>query len=606
MTNDPIFLDFETKAIGPRPDYPPQPVGLAVLDRTGQFKSDYYSFGHFDENNSTFEETKEVLQQIWDSGRSICFHNLMFDLCIIHEIFGLPYLSPDRMNDTLVMAFLKDPYVKSLSLKELCNEWLGIKPDERDELFEWIVANIPEAAKKPKTAGAYISDAPSKLTGTYAMADVRLTSELYDHCRPVVDTMETAYLREIELMPVLLDNSRHGVRLDRDAMLKAMEKAAFDIKQCEDWLNNYFESTEINYNSGVQLVKAIFAKGVNNKELDWPASDKGTPLSDKETISKHVTDEVLVSVLRHRDLLSKLMGTYMEPWAAQSEKTGRIYTEWNTVRGEAGGTRTGRLSAKPTLQTMPSRGPKTPLPPEIKELTIPKIRSFILPDEGHKMVACDFQAQELRLFAHFEGGQLAEQYQKNPRVDLHQFACDLMSKKAGKTVIRDYAKTLSFGILYGSGPNKISEMLNISYDEAKELITLYKSEVATGLAAINDDLMRRYKTRTPFKTVGGRYLKGEPPKVIGNRAMSFGYKSLNALIQGSGADQAKQAMIDFAKRTKHARLLLSLHDEIIISCKEGYESEEGELLMDCMINAFQLDVPFVSDVKIGNNFSEVK
>jgi DNA polymerase-1 len=88
--------------------------------------------------------------------------------------------------------------------------------------------------------------------------------------------------------------------------------------------------------------------------------------------------------------------------------------------------------------------------------------------------------------------------------------------------------------------------------------------------------------------------------------MSFGYKSLNALIQGSGADQAKQAMIDFAKRTKHARLLLSLHDEIIISCKEGHEAEEGELLMDCMINAFQLDVPFVSDVKIGANFSEVK
>lgn len=606
MNSDPIFLDFETEAIGPRPDYPPRPVGLAVLDRTGSFPSAYYSFGHQEGNEATFEQTKHVLEEIWKSGRSICFHNLMFDLCIIHEIFGLPYLEPERMNDTLVMAFLKDPYVKSLSLKSVCEEWLGIKPEERDELFEWIVANVPEAAKKPKTAGAYICLAPAGLVGTYAMADVRLTGELYDHCKPIVDSMSDAYRREIELMPVLLDNSRHGVRLDREAMLKAMEKATFDIKQCEDWLNNYFESSEINYNSGIQLVKAIFAKGVNDPTLDWPASDKGTPLSDKETIAKHVTDEVLVSVLRHRDLLSKLMGTYMEPWAAQSEKTGRIYTEWNTVRGEAGGTRTGRLSAKPTLQTMPSRGPKTPLPPEIKDLQIPKIRSFILPDEGHKMVACDFQAQELRLFAHFEGGKLAEQYQNNPRVDLHQFACDLMSKKAGKTIIRDYAKTLSFGILYGSGPSKISEMLNIPQSEAKELITLYKSEVATGLAAINDDLMRRYKLRTPFRTVGGRYLKGEPPKVIGNKAMSFGYKSLNALIQGSGADQAKQAMIDFAKRTKHARLLLSLHDEIIISAEEGYEEKEGQLLMDCMINAFKLDVPFVSDVKIGNNFSEVK
>lgn len=606
MNRDPIFLDFETEAIGPRPDYPPRPVGLAVLDRTGSFPSAYYSFGHKEGNEATYKQTKHVLEEIWKSGRSICFHNLMFDLCIIHEIFGLPYLPAERMNDTLVMAFLNDPYVKSLSLKSLCEEWLGIKPEERDELFEWIVANVPEAAKKPKTAGAYICLAPAGLVGTYAMADVRLTGELYDHCKPVVDSMLDAYRREIELMPVLLDNSRHGVRLDREAMLKAMEKATHDIKQCEDWLNKYFDSSEINYNSGIQLVKAIFAKGVNDSTKDWPASDKGTPLSDKETISKHVTDEILVSVLRHRDLLSKLMGTYMEPWASQSEKNGRIYTEWNTVRGEFGGTRTGRLSAKPTLQTMPSREPKTKLPPEIKDLTIPMVRTFILPDEGHKMIACDFQAQELRLFAHFESGQLAEQYRNDPRVDLHQFACDLMSKKSGKTIKRDYAKTLSFGILYGSGPNKISEMLSISYDEAKELITLYKSEVATGLAPINNDLMTRYKTRTPFKTIGGRYLKGEPPKVIGNRAMNFGYKSLNALIQGSAADQAKKAMIDYAKQAKHSRLLLSLHDEIIISCEEGYEEQEAELLKNCMVNAFQLDVPFVADAIIGNNFAEVK
>jgi DNA polymerase-1 len=305
-------------------------------------------------------------------------------------------------------------------------------------------------------------------------------------------------------------------------------------------------------------------------------------------------------------VLVKLTGTYIEPWLEQSKSTGRIYTEWNTVRGEAGGTRTGRLSAKPTLQTMPTRGPKTPLPPELQGLVIPKVREFILPDEGHMMAAADFQAQELRLFAHFEEGKLAEQYRKDPNADLHTFAANLMSEKAGRIVIRDYAKTMSFGILYGAGPKKISEMLGIPYNEAKQLIDLYKSEVAPGLDKVNNDLTARYRIRAPFSTIGGRLVKGEPPKIINGKLMNFAFKSLNTLIQGSGADMAKQAMIDYWKIAEDSRLLLSLHDELIISARADVVQREADKLAACMINAFKLDVPLIAEAKVGNNFSEVK
>lgn len=604
---EPIFLDFETEAIGPRPhEYPPKPVGLAVLDRTNQFESTYWSFGHDAGNNCSYEDAKRLLIRIWESGRHICFHNAMFDMAVITEKFGLDFPQPERVHDTLVLAFLQNPYVRSLALKELCVEWLDIQPEERDQLFEWLVAHIPAVAKKPKSAGAYIARGPAALVGMYAEADVKLTAKLWDYTITVRDTMPEAYLREIELMPVLLENSMKGVRVDRQGLADCLAKVMHDIIQCEVWLNKYFNADDINYNSGAQLVQVIQAKGCYDKDKKWPTSDKGTLLSDKDTLADIVTDTELSSVLRHRDVLAKLAGTYIEPWLAQSESTGRIYTEWNTVRGEVGGTRTGRLSSKPTLQTMPTRGPKTPLPSEIHDLIIPKVRQYILPDEGHSMIAADFNAQELRLFAHFEDGKLKEQYLKDPKADLHTFSKNLMSAKVGRDIPRDYIKTLSFGILYGAGPKKLSEMLKISYSEARELVDLYKSEVASGLLKINDDLTTRYRMKLPFKTIGGRLIKGEPPKIIHGKLMEFGFKSLNTLIQGSGADMTKKAMIDFAKIADKSRLLLSLHDEIVITCEKGYEEREAKKLEDCMMYAFKLDVPFIAEAVTGTNFSEVK
>ena len=604
---DPIFLDFETEAIGPRPEqYPPKPVGLAVLDRTNQFKSGYYAFCHDSNNNCTYEDARRLLIRIWESGRSICFHNAMFDMSVITEKFNLPFISAERVHDTLVLAFLYNPYVRSLSLKELCVEWLNIQPEERDQLFEWLVNHIPAVAKKPKTAGAYIARGPADLVGMYAEADVALTAKLWDFTLSVRETMPQAYLREIQLMPILLENSRLGVRVDTEGLKQCLEKAKIDILQCEVWLNKYFNADDINYNSGAQLVQIIQNKGCYDKNKKWPTSDKGTPLSDKDTLANLITDPELSSVLRHRDVLVKLTGTYIEPWLEQSASTGRIYTEWNTVRGEAGGTRTGRLSSKPTLQTMPTRGPKTPLPSEIRDLIIPKVRQYILPDEGHSMIACDYNAQELRLFAYFEDGQLKEQYLKDPKADLHTFSKNLMSNKVGRDIPRDYIKTLSFGILYGAGPKKLSEMLKIPYDEAKELVDLYKTEVATGLPKINEDLMARYRAKLPFKTVGGRLIKGEPPKIIHGKLMEFGFKSLNTLIQGSGADMAKKAMIDYSKIATHSRLLLSLHDEIVITCQKGYEEQEAKKLEESMVNAFPMDVPFIAEAVIGNNFAQTK
>jgi DNA polymerase-1 len=599
---DPVFLDFETAAIGPRPhEYPPEPCGLAILDRVNGV-SEYKAWGHPCENNSSREEATAYLANLLASGRPVCFHNAAFDAAVIKERLGLPW--PAAMHDTMVGAFLHDPYVESLSLKPLAKMWCGESTEERDDLFTWIMANVPGA--KAREAGAHISKAPGGLVGRYASADVRLTAALFDYTAPSRNSMLEAYTREIDLLQVLNDNSSRGIRVDRDALAKALEKSLSDIDELTKWLNVYFGSESINFGSGMQLIKALESKGLDL--TGWPLSEKGTPRTDKYTLERFIPDQELVAVLRFRDSLSKLSGTYIEPWLVQSSSSGRIYTEWNSVRGERGGTRTGRLSGKPTLQTIPHREPKNTLPIGLRHVEIPHLREMWLPDEGHLLAGADFNSQELRLFAYFEGGQLAQQYRADPRADLHAFGAQKMSEVSGRTIIRDHAKWAVFLMLYGGGPKKLAGMMQVPEDDARFIIDTYTSAVATGLPDLNRTMAIRYSQHRPFRTLGGRLVKGEPPKMIQGKLRKFDYKMINGLVQGSAADQTKQAMLDYYRSASPdgSRIWLQMHDELVISAPADRINEEAEKLVHAMTHAFEMDVPFVADVKIGSSYAELK
>ena len=108
------------------------------------------------------------------------------------------------------------------------------------------------------------------------------------------------------------------------------------------------------------------------------------------------------------------------------------------------------------------------------------------------------------------------------------------------------------------------------------------------------------------KTIGGRLVKMEPPKIINGRLREFDYKGVNLLIQGSAADQAKAAMLLYQKRRQGSRLLLSVHDELVISAPVEHLEREAECLTWSMCNAIQMDVPMVSDYKIGDSYQETK
>ena len=617
----PVFLDFETEGIEARPKYPPMPVGLAIYDPEGEYPDGYHAFGHTAGNNSTKAIVKTILELIYESDREICFHNAMFDLDVAETHLDLPLPEPYRVHDTLILAFLHDPHVQSLSLKELVITYGLAKPDERDELRDWIIANVPEAHRKKSTWGAYICRGPVDLVGRYASADVRLTSLLFAHLyEHVVPAQDEAYQREMALMPMLLENSRLGVRVDREGLQQAKQQAIVDIEKCSVWVRALLKSPEINIDSDKQLVDSIYLTDYWDKTNGWPTTDKGQPRADKETLDELITHEELKGVLRYRANLSTCLSTFIEPWLEASASTGRIYTNWNSVRGERGGTRTGRLSSTPNFQNAPVRYPKIVaagattgmgrneilIPTDLDIAPLPLIRSFILPDEGHKLVACDFNAQELRIFAHFEGGNLMKQYQEDARADLHTYAAKLMSEAANQEVSRTYSKGVSFAILYGAGPQKISEMLEVDYSLAKTLMDAYTSAVAPGLRMMQSTMRTRYKLGQPIKTLGGRLVKMEPPKIINGRLREFDYKGVNLLIQGSAADQAKAAMLLYQSRRKGSRLLLSVHDELVISAPEEFIEREAETLTWSMCNALAMDVPMVSDYKIGNTYQDTK
>lgn len=164
-------LDFETKAIENGSDRSPVPVGVA-LKHDGE-PSQYLCWGHPTQNNCSYSRAKITLEQLWN--QEILCHNTKFDLRVASEHFGLPV--PKVFHDTLFLAFIYNPRDESLGLKPLSDKYLSMPPEEQDLLRDWIVENVKKA--NSKNFGAYISEAPGDLVGSYARGDVNRTYLLY-------------------------------------------------------------------------------------------------------------------------------------------------------------------------------------------------------------------------------------------------------------------------------------------------------------------------------------------------------------------------------------------------------------------------------------------
>jgi DNA polymerase I-like protein with 3'-5' exonuclease and polymerase domains len=612
-------VDFETKGIEQRPAYPPVPVGVSIK-RPGERKSRYYAWGHPTENNCTKEEAVRVLRDVWRSKDQLAFQNAKFDIDVAETHLALKQPSWERIEDTLYLLFLHDPYAKSLSLKPSAEAILGMKPEEQNRVRTWVLANVPEAKRAPSTWGAYIWRAPGKLVGAYADGDVVRTEKLFNKLHPEVVKrgMQQAYDRERRLMPILLENERAGVRVDIRRMEKDYPVYMAALAYADSWLRKKLGVPNLNLDADRDVANALESSGV---VTDFALTKKGNKSVSKKTLKpENFHNKQVCSVWMYRNMLSTCLNNFFTPWLDMARATdGRLFTTWNQVRQShdekaSVGARTGRMSSTPSLMNVPKNWKKAMgegfVPPTfLKNLPpLPIMRVYFLPDASdHWWGRRDYNQQELRILAHFEDGELMQQYNDDPRLDIHALVQTGIREIAGLDLPREKTKIMNFGEIYGMGLGEMAQRLSIEVGTAKRIKSA-KRELLPGLAELEEGIKERGKNNLPIRTWGGREYYSEPPKFVEkyNRVMSFEYKLLNYLIQGSAADCTKESIIRYHHHPRRrGRFLVTVHDENNISANKKVFKEEMALMREVM-QSVEFDVPMLSDGEYGTNWGTLE
>lgn len=620
MRPDPITIDFETEAIVGNPIInPPKPTGVGIWV-PGQ-EPTYLAWGHPIENNCTFADAHRYLQKIVvDSDLPLLFHHSHFDVSVLNYTFcnARPQFHNDgwkRYHDTMYLLFLADPYAPTLSLKPSAVRYLNEPPAEQDELYDWIVANIPEATRK--TAGAFICHAPGNLVGRYCIGDLTRTRGIFDLLwdRIEADGMLAAYDRERRLFPVTWQGTRRGIRLNRELLEHQTKVYSWCHTAATSQLAGALQCPEEHLEHDETFADALENSGAVK---EWVYTEK----SKKRSLSKDNLRIVIPEVktlLEYRSALGTCINTFMIPWLEFSAKDGRLHPNWNQVkqpRNEAGGgrhgdkgTRTGRLSSdSPNFQNVPTEfvtptGDPLSVPPGLHPL--PELRRYCLPEEGHVWLKRDFSSQEIRILAHFEDGALCEAFRVNPNLDVHQLAREMINGMIGIMYARKDIKITGFSLIYGTGVTGLSIQLGKGYNDAFQIKQAYL-DALPGVRELMQDVQRRGKSGQPIRTWGGRIYYAEPSKVVKGRLMDFAYKLLNYLIQGSAADQTKESINDWDSERKWSDIFLAtVHDEINISAPKEEAVDAMARLREAM-NRDRFDVPMLSEGLAGENWADLE
>lgn len=464
----------------------------------------------------------------------------------------------DFVFDTALAAYLLDSLSGCRPLAEVAKLKLN--------------ATVPDAVQNPAVIAALVP---------------ALTKELEQ--TGMLHLFETV---ELPLCEVLVEMEHNGVAADR-AMLKE-----FGVKlsgKIEELRRKVFElaGTEFNINSPKQLGELLFEK------LALP--------SGKKTKSGYSTDIEVLAALRDKHpvvpavmefrQLMKLKSTYVDGLLSEIAPDGRIHTSFNMMA-----TATGRLSsAEPNLQNIPVR---TELGAEIR-------RMFVA-EPGNVLIDADYSQIELRLLAHISGDEVMRNAFRSG-FDIHTVTASQVfgvQPDAVTPEMRRRAKAVNFGIVYGISRFALAEDLGVSRKEADDYMNQYFATYS-GVRRYMEEIVKTAKKRGYVATIMGRrrYLPELESPVFNIRA--FGERvALNAPIQGSSADIIKLAMNNTARRLRaekrKAKLILQIHDELIIEAPLAEAEPIKTLLREEMENVMRLSVPLTVDVAAGKNWAEAK
>ena len=523
-------------------------------------------------------------------------HNAAYDL---GWLWAAGFEVKGKIIDTMIAAGLVDENRFSYALNSLGFDLLKeVKSEEmlKKAALDWGV--------HPKKG---LWQLPANFVGSYGEQDAALTLKLWHHLEILLrqEEVESIFELETEILPILTRMTFKGIRFDREAA----KKLIVDLQKKEKKLMSFIRKESgmpVDMWAAVSIAKAFDALGI-----DYPKTEKGAPSFTKSFLES-CEHPIAKAIVEAREI-NKTHNTFLTPYLDASEATGRIHSHVSQLRGETGGTVTGRLSMnQPNLQQVPARHP----------VIGPMVRGLFLPEKGQCWSALDFSAQEPRLLIHFStrlelpgADKMAEAYNTDPDTDFHQIVADV----AGIT--RKEAKTIGLGISYGMGKAKLALALDLQLDEATELIEQFHAKVPflKGIISAVQKQINHPASGGSIRTLLGRKCRFplyEPVAWGLNKALpyeeavakhgpalrrAYTYKGLNKLLQGSGADMVKQSMVELHRAGFN--ILLSVHDEIALSVDT---KEEAEAAAEIMRNCVTLKVPNKVDVEIGTTWGSAE
>ena len=574
LTQPTVSLDTETTSTNP---IDAELVGLSFAAEEG--KAFYVPVP---DNREKAETIVNIFKPLYESPQIMkAGQNIKYDMEVLMR-YGVRLAAP--MFDTMIAHYLLQPE-QHHGMDYLAETLLD---------YETIHINtlIGPRGKSQKN----MREVPPALVCDYAAEDADVTLRLHNVLKPRLKEagMEQLFYEiEMPLVPVLAQMETDGVLLDTDALAETSRTFTERMREIEQDI--YREAGhEFNIASPKQVGEVLFGE---MKIVEKPKKTKtGQYVTSEEVLQQLRTKSPIVGkILQHRGL-KKLLGTYVDALPKLiNPRTGHIHTSFNQAV-----TATGRLSSSdPNLQNIPVRGE------DGKE-----IRRCFIPEPGCLFFSADYSQIELRVMAHLSGDEnMTEAFREGH--DIHAATAARIYKESIDSVSRDQrtkAKRANFGIIYGITVFGLAERLEISRDEARQLIDGYFDT----FPRVRDYMERAKETAREHGYAETffhrrRYL----PDITSHNATVRNFaerNAINAPIQGSAADIIKIAMVRihrrFAEEGIRSKMILQVHDELNFSVLPEEKERVERIVLEEMQHAYPLSVPLVADSGWGANWLE--
>lgn len=605
MKMGPGFIRGDAKVVG---------ISLAVEDGPKL----YLPFGHEQGGNMDKDlVVRYVREQLSRENQTKVGANLMYELEACASL-GIEIKGP-LADIQIAEPLLDEERIGGNSLEALSQSYLGYGKNE---------SKLRQAAADfnldPK---AHLWRLHSKYVGEYGEDDALYPLLILKHQMKKLEEEKliNVWKLESELLPVLFKMRMRGIAVDTDRaeLLSAEMMSEENIVLGRIWEQTGYKVDPWSSKSLSVLMNQL---GLGFYIQHTPPSKQypmGQPSFKNEWFDQMAEQHPVLGLLREYRVMSKIRRDFVEGLFLNGNINGRLHPQWHQLRQDdedrANGTRTGRIaSSKPNLTNVPTRDPRWGK----------KIRSLVKADKGGKYCKNDYSSQEPRILLHWAflknypgAAEARQRYLDNPYTDYHQMTADLIQLRTGRHIERRPAKDINLGSSYGMGFAKLAAKLGLSIDEAKKLLKIYHEGVPY-VKKLEERCMEIVQAQGFIRTISGRkrrFKKWEPRdwdlkrttrpvhdyetavEMWGhNVERSDAHKALNAICQGSAADQTKKAIILLDKEGLTPQI--QVYDEL---GQTIWDERDAWRIKEIMENAIEFTVPHIADPELGLNWGEL-